>query len=242
MNSNERTPNRIPVRFPEEDEGSADAAPGGGRVDEAAAAGATPPAPSSGNHDDHETIASPEAHTSPVAVDAAGPAMAELVATRAELRRVESELQKNLGEWQELRETLARRQADFENYRKRVERERGESYHRTLGEVVTHLLPVSDNLRRAVEAETSVAADESEEFRRFFHGVELISKQLSGVLETLGVETVATVGQPFDPHVHEAVAMEPAGAHEPDTVIEEITRGYRVGGKLLRPAMVKVAK
>ncbi|MGI8565076.1 MAG: nucleotide exchange factor GrpE, partial [Pyrinomonadaceae bacterium] len=72
--------------------------------------------------------------------------------------------------------------------------------------------------------------------------VELISKQLSGVLETFGVEPVATVGLPFDPHIHEAIATEQTDAHEPDTVVEEIVRGYRLGGKLLRPAMVKVAK
>ena len=138
---------------------------------------------------------------------------------------------------------LARRaKADFENYRKRVERERGEIYTRTLGEVARHLLPIMDNLARAVESSASIQAGESEEFRHFRHGVELISKQLSGVLEELGVEAVATVGQPFDPHLHEAVALEESTDFAPDTVTEEMVRGYRLGDKLLRPAMVKVAK
>ncbi len=136
---------------------------------------------------------------------------------------------------------VTRRQADFENYRKRVERERSETYNRTVGNVVSHLLPVVDNLRRALDAEAAVEANESEAFRHFLHGVELINKQLYDVLESFGVESIATVGKPFDPHVHEAVAIEQTEAFEADIVIAELARGYRLGEKLLRPAMVKVA-
>ncbi|MDQ3687488.1 MAG: nucleotide exchange factor GrpE [Acidobacteriota bacterium] len=243
MSSDKTTANHIPIRFTDEDETrNSDDRPTPVVRDGGSASDA--------EGDDREAFASSEihdslsgaAHNAPAVVDASGPAMAELVATRAELRRVEVELQKSHEERQELREVAARRQADFENYRKRVERERGESYQRTLGEVVAHLLPVVDNLHRAVVTETSVEAEESEEFRRFLHGVKLISKQLSGVLETFGVEPVATVGLPFDPHIHEAAATEQSDVHEPDTVVEEIVRGYRLGGRLLRPAMVKVAK
>lgn len=163
-----------------------------------------------------------------------GPAMAELLATRAELKRVEAARA-------ELQDTLARRQADFENYRKRIERERSETYNRVVGDVVSQLLPVLDNLRRALDAEATMEATESEEFRHFLHGVELIDKQLRNVLEGLGVEPVEAVGQPFDPHIHEAVATEPSEDYEPDTVVQELVRGYRLGEKLLRPAIVKVA-
>ncbi len=173
---------------------------------------------------------------------ASGPVMAELVATRAELRRVEGELQKLTYERQDLVNTVARRQADFENYRKRVERERGESYNRIVGEVVGKLLPVVDNLRRALDAEAMMEAGESEEFRHFLSGIELISKQLNGVLEGLGVVPVETVGTPFDPHFHEAIATEASSEFAPDIVTAEIVRGYRLGAKLVRPAMVKVAK
>lgn len=173
---------------------------------------------------------------------ASGPVMAELIATRAELRRVEGELQKLSNERQDLVNTVARRQADFENYRKRVERERGESYNRVVGDVVGKLLPVVDNLRRALDAEATMEAGESEEFRHFLSGIELIGKQLNGVLESLGVVPVETVGQPFDPHFHEAIATEESSEFAPDTVTEEVVRGYRLGTKLVRPAMVKVAK
>jgi molecular chaperone GrpE len=172
--------------------------------------------------------------SAPSGAQAYGPMLAELIATRAELKRVEAERD-------DLLDRLARRQADFDNYRKRMERERGETYNRVVGEVVSQLLPVLDNLRRALDTEASLQAGESEEFRHFLHGVELILKQLNGVLENLGVRPVASVGQPFDPHIHEAVATEQTEDYEPDTVMQEIVRGYRLGERLLRPAIVKVA-
>jgi molecular chaperone GrpE len=163
-----------------------------------------------------------------------GPLVAELVATRAELKRVE-------GEVADLKDRLARRQADFENYRKRIERERSETYERVVAEIAAKLLPVLDNLKRALDTEASMEAGESDEFRHFLSGVDLIFKQLSGVIEALGVKPVLSVGERFDPHIHEAVVSEASDEHEPDTVMEEIIRGYRMGDKLIRPALVKVA-
>lgn len=169
-----------------------------------------------------------------VAGEAGGPLVAELVATRAELKRVEAEVA-------DLKDRLARRQADFENHRKRVERERGETYERVVAEIAAKLLPVLDNLRRALDTEASLEQGESDEFRHFLSGVDLIFKQLSGVIEALGVKPVQSVGERFDPHIHEAVVSELTDEHEPDTVMEEIIRGYRLGDKLIRPALVKVA-
>jgi molecular chaperone GrpE len=165
---------------------------------------------------------------------AGGPDTAELIATRAELKRVQAENA-------ELRDKFARRQADFENYRKRVERERADTYNRVVADVATKLLPVLDNLKRALEAEASVEAAESDEFRHFLSGVDLICKQLNGVLEALGVKLIPAVGEKFNPHVHEAVVTEATDDFEPDTVIQEIVAGYRIGDKLIRPALVKVA-
>jgi len=116
-----------------------------------------------------------------------GPDTAELVATRAELKRIQAENA-------ELKDRLARRQADFENYRKRVERERSETYNRVVADVAAKLLPVLDSLKRALEAEASVEATESDAFRHFLSGVDLISKQLNGVLESFGVTPIAAVG------------------------------------------------
>jgi molecular chaperone GrpE len=163
-----------------------------------------------------------------------GPEVAELVASRAELKRLQSELA-------EAKDAGARRQADFENYRKRIERDRGEVHTRMVGDVARKLLPVLDNLTRALDAERTLESGESKEFRHFLHGVELISKQLNDVLESLGLTPIEAVGQRFDPHIHEAVVTEPSDKYEPDTVIEEIARGYKLGDRLLRPSMVKVA-
>jgi molecular chaperone GrpE len=196
---------------------------------------AAPPSKDSVNADGEENRLS-QANASATAKDAeaTGPVLAELIATRAELRRVETDRDT-------LRNALAQRQADFENYRKRMDRERGETYNRMVGDVVSKLLPVLDNLRRALDTEATLQANESEEFRHFLRGIELIYKQFSNVLEGFGLQPVAAVGHPFDPHVHDAVVTEQTEEYEPDTVIEEIVRGYRLGEKLLRPAVVKVA-
>ena len=173
--------------------------------------------------------------TPPVEFTEGGPITAELVATRAELKRVQEETA-------ELKDRLARRQADFENYRKRVDRERGDIYNRVVADVAAKLLGVLDNLKRALESEASVEANESDEFRHFLSGVDLIYKQLSGVLEALGVKPIVAVGEPFNPHIHEAVVTEETEEFEPDTIIQEIRAGYKLGDKLIRPALVKVSK
>lgn len=241
---------RIPIRFldPQSSSDVAAAANGSGveeeneeyvsnsvGSDETALAGEDSIEPLEGNDDnvfasDHEQAA---AATAPSLAEG-GPAVAELVATRAELKRVETEVN-------ELKDRLARRQADFENYRKRVERERTTTFNGVVADIATKLLPVLDNLRRALDAEASVEASESDEFRHFLSGVDLIYKQLDGVFDVLGVKAIPAVGEKFDPHVHEAVVTEPTDQYEPDTVIQEIVRGYRIGDKLIRPALVKVA-
>jgi molecular chaperone GrpE len=165
---------------------------------------------------------------------AGGPDRAELIATRSELKRVEAENA-------ELKNSLARRQADFENYRKRVDRERNETYNRVVADIAAKLLPVSDNLKRALETEASVESAESDEFRHFLSGVDLIWKQLNGVLEAFGVKPIDAVGEPFNPHLHEAVVTEATEEYEPDMVMQEIRSGYKIGDKLIRPALVKVS-
>ena len=181
-----------------------------------------------------ERSSEPEDSSADATVTGGGPEVAELVATRAELKRLEAEVK-------DLKEGLARRQADFENYRKRMDRERSETYNRVVGDIAAKLLPVLDNLKRALETEASVEAAESDEFRHFLSGVDLIHKQLNGVLDALGVKPIQAEGEHFDPHLHEAVVTEPTEDYEPDTVMQEIVRGYRLGDKLIRPSLVKVA-
>lgn len=136
-----------------------------------------------------------------------------------------------------LYDNLLRRQAEFENYRKRVERERAELYQHGRDDVLLQFLPVVDNFERAL---TSLETSEGDA-EALRHGVELIHKQFKDALSKFGLEAVEAVGQTFDPHVHEAVTTEATDKHKENTVIQEFQRGYRIGDRLLRPAKVKVA-
>ncbi|HEY9231465.1 MAG TPA: nucleotide exchange factor GrpE [Blastocatellia bacterium] len=136
-----------------------------------------------------------------------------------------------------LLDQLLRRQAEFENYRRRVDRERAETYARSRAEVVLELLPVIDNFERAL-ASLEHSGNDAKSLQE---GIELIHRQLNDALAKFGLEPVEAVGQTFDPNVHEAVSAEPSTEHEENTVIAEFQRGYKLGEKLLRPAKVKVA-
>jgi molecular chaperone GrpE len=135
-----------------------------------------------------------------------------------------------------LRDQLLRKQAEFENYRRRTERERTDVYKRGKKEVLLEMLSVLDNFERAM---LSVSKTEDEDALKL--GFELIYKQFKDILIRMGIEPVESVGHLFDPHVHEAVTIEETSEHEANMVIEEFQRGYKLGDQLLRPAQVKVA-
>jgi molecular chaperone GrpE len=133
-----------------------------------------------------------------------------------------------------LQDRLLRSAAEFDNYRKRVDRERRDLAEYTAADVMKELLPVVDNLERAL-----AAAGEGDPLRK---GVELILKQIQDLLRKRGVKPIEALGADFDPNFHEAVIHEASSEHREGEVIEELQRGYLLGDKLLRPAMVKVAK
>jgi molecular chaperone GrpE len=141
----------------------------------------------------------------------------------------------------EMHDRLLRTAAEFDNYRKRIERERREWSEAAAADVIRDLLPVIDDFDRAlaapVDAEGGAAAVD-----RYRAGVDLIRRQLLEVLRRNGVEPFDAVGRDFDPEWHEAVTTEPANGHRDGEVTAEIRRGYRIGQRLLRPAMVRVAK
>jgi molecular chaperone GrpE len=168
-------------------------------------------------------------------------ALTELGGLRAENAQLRNRAGNLENDKTEVLDRLIRLQADFDNLRKRTERERTDIHSRLVLDVAKKLLPVIDNLNRAVNAEDSVQASESEEFRHFWNGVKLIYKQLTDVLDNLGIEAIPAVGELFDPNFHEAVATEQSDQIEPDLITEELARGYRMGNKLLRPSMVKVS-
>ena len=133
-----------------------------------------------------------------------------------------------------LQDRLLRTAAEFDNYRKRVDRERRDVAENIAADVVGELLPIIDNLERAL-----AAASDTDPLRK---GVELILKQMVDVLRKRGVKPIEALGADFDPNFHQAVIHEPSSEHREGEVMEELQRGYLIGERLLRPAMVKVAK
>lgn len=133
----------------------------------------------------------------------------------------------------ELQDRLLRRQADFENYRRRAERDRSEFLQFAGMEFAREILPILDDFERALKVESADG--------NFTHGVELIYSRLSETLKKMGLEPMDTVGKKFDPNLHQAVDKVESEDAEDQTILSEFQRGYNFRGKLLRPAMVKVA-
>lgn len=140
----------------------------------------------------------------------------------------------------ELQDRLLRTAAEFDNYRKRTERERRELSDFITTDIMRDLLPVVDDLERALA--TPADLTNNPELAAFHQGVTLIHRQWLDLLRRRGVEVLDVVGKPFDPEWHEAVADEPANGRPDGQITAELRRGYRTGAKLLRAAMVKVAK
>jgi molecular chaperone GrpE len=140
----------------------------------------------------------------------------------------------------ELRAATLRRTKDFENFKSRSERERKESFQVQVGNLATQLLPALDNLNRAVDFAVAMPEEQRADIQQFFDGIVLVNQQVNEVLAEMGVQPIATVGEPFDPHFHEAVATEMSDAFDPNTISAELLRGYRLGDRVIRHSMVKV--
>ena len=149
--------------------------------------------------------------------------------------REDSQLKKHSADLEDLRQTLLRRQADFDNYRKRIEKERAEDSKRATARVAESLIPIVDSFEHAL------AAHKDDEYAGYRKGFELIYKQLLDNLGKLGVERVEPLGKPFDPHLHQAVDRTETAEHADGTVLEVFQPAYVYHGRVLRPAMVRVA-
>ena len=163
------------------------------------------------------------------------PAEAAEAAASTSLASALDQLAKLQAENEELKATLVRRQADFENSRKRIDRERVEDSRRHLARVLESLLPVLDAFERALAAHDDPAY---EDYRK---GFELIYRQLWDALQRLGLQRLDPAGKRFDPHVHQALERVESADHADGTVLEVFQPGYSFHGRLLRPAVVRVA-
>jgi molecular chaperone GrpE len=146
-----------------------------------------------------------------------------------------SETEKLRAERDALLDRLARLQAEFDNARKRAAREQQEFREFAAAEVIRNILPVLDSFERALKAPVG----DSNDLRS---GLELIYRQFQDVLQKMGVQAIESVGKPFDPRVHEAIEMVDTNEAVDHHVLDELQRGYNYKGRLLRPAMVRVAR
>jgi len=140
----------------------------------------------------------------------------------------------------DIQEKSDRRLKDFESYRYRMDRERRGAFINQIGNLASQMLPVLDNLDRAVGSIAELPEKKREEFRQFFDGVALVHQQVNEVFAEMGVQPIDTVGQPFDPNFHEAVATEESKDRPANTISAEMLRGYRIGNLVIRHSMVKV--
>ena len=165
-----------------------------------------------------------------------GESAAEAKAVAADSEKADTEMAKLTADLEELRQTLLRRQADFENYRKRIEKERFEDSKRATARVIEGLIPVIDGFEHALAAHREAA-----EYESYRKGFELIYKQLLDNVTKLGAERIDPVGKPFDPHLHQAMDRTETTEHKDGTILQVFQPGYVFHGRVLRPAMVRVA-
>ena len=159
-----------------------------------------------------------------------------------EISILQDEISKMKTQRVELFELSRRRQSDFDNYKNRTERERSETFRKQLGNLAEKMLPVLDNLNRALDSADHFSEENLPDFQQFFDGIVLVNQQLNEVLAGMGVQPIASVGEHFDPYYHEAVATEENENVPPYTITAELQRGYRIDDKVIRPSMVKVSK
>lgn len=147
-----------------------------------------------------------------------------------------AELEKLQAEVLEHQQRTLRVQADFDNFRRRTQKEKEDLGKYASSKLITELLPVIDNFERALQA-----SEENPEFESFSKGVNMIFRQLESVLATEGLTAMKSVGEPFNPEYHQAIMQVESDEYEEGIVVEEVQKGYMLKDKVLRPAMVKVS-
>ena len=186
---------------------------------------------------DESEVSKPASAADEVAVgqDQTGETTGASEAGSPSLEDLPAAYEKLQAEKEELYDRLLRKQADFENYRKRLQREKEEHVQHANLELVRTLLPVLDGLERALKHRGNNASDQ------FYTGMELIYRNLQDLLKRAGLSPIETQGKLFDPHIHQAVETITATGHRDQEIVEELQRGYKFKHRLLRPAIVRVA-
>lgn len=159
-----------------------------------------------------------------------------------EVEKLESRIHELRLERNEVQEKSDRRLKDFENYKYRMDRERRGAFIEQICNLASQMLPVLDNLDRALDSASELSEEKRREFKQFFDGLALVHQQIYEVFGGLGVEPIKTVDQTFDPNFHEAVSVDERDDMPANTILGEMLRGYRIGNRVIRHSMVKVTK
>ncbi len=185
-----------------------------------------------------ETVEPVETPIIDEAVETDTAAEAEVAAEDAEevALTIEEQLEAAQAEAVDFRDRWMRVQAEFANARKRMDKQRALTYQNATVDLTAKILPAIDDFERAID---NVPGEISE--NSWFEGIELVQKKLSGVLESIGVQPIEAVGQPFDPNIHEAIQQEPSDEYESGIVARELQKGYQLGDRVIRPSLVTVA-
>lgn len=185
----------------------------------------------------HAPGAAHQGEPAPAAVSESAdpPVPSSTPAGEVETASLAEQIQKLQAEKKELMDTLVRRQADFENYRKRVEKERNQERHRGIESLIEHILPILDAFDRALVGPSDTA------YAEYRKGFELIRRQLWETLAKQGLVRIEAMGQEFNPHFHHAIERVETTEHVDGIVIGELQPGYLFHNRVLRPAMVRVA-
>ncbi len=163
-------------------------------------------------------------------------------ALRMEIGELKGRVRKLEADRAEIVKVADRRSKDFEVFKARTERERRETFTNQVANLAGQMLPALDNLQRAIDFAEALPEEKLDELSDFFQGILLVNQQVNEILNGMGVAVIETTGRPFDPYLHEAVAIEETAAYADNEVCEEILRGYRMGDRIIRHSMVKVAK
>ncbi len=183
----------------------------------------------------------------PVSSGNPSPAGAQSVGLKTRVFELENEIEDLQNRIRELRanrneiqEKSDRRLKDFENFKYRMDRERRGSFIEQICTLASQMLPVLDNLERALQPVEGVQSKKTAEFQQFYDGIVLVNQQVNEIFGGMGVQPVVSVGEIFDPNLHEAVATEIRDDLPPNTISGEMLRGYRIGNRVIRHSMVKV--
>jgi molecular chaperone GrpE len=179
--------------------------------------------------------------TAPAQADAQQPGLKTRVfELEQEISSLEKRMSAMRAERNEIQEKSDRRLKDFENYKYRMDRERRGAFIDQISNLAKQMLPVLDNLDRAMGSLDRGTVAKSPEFQQFYDGIALVHNQVHEIFAEMGVQPITTVGEMFDPNFHEAVATEERNDVPGNTVSEEMLRGYRIGNRVIRHSMVKV--